>query len=337
MPRAFDQRQLNLSHDPSRRISQELARTPDFVAPPLSGLLLDLSNFMADSLAWLEEVFTPFFDDFNKLVSDINAWLLDTFDPLVDKVQSIIDAIIQGFHAWWEQNGFTEQDIKDFSNNVAQAIGTIGTLGIRLSKLEGAGSKILEDFTTYPNDALALGPQWFQYYQGAGGGTLGIVNDYAVFSLALGTNNKTGIALHKTSTASDLHRVAAPVSTPQSGAFERSANLLIARAALVAGTDMVFARLEGGKAEIGFVKAGATTILMSNASFKFKNGAVYSLDCTELRTFKLFENDTLMLTAVDSAAQSTISDLNRFVGFGVYAPNNLLRPGVYGSLAGFVK
>lgn len=300
--------------------------------------LEDSFNKLVDDIEqWLKDVFKPVEDGLNNLIADIDQWLDDTFGPLTDKVQSIIDSIIQGFHAWWDQNGFSDQDVKDFSNNVAQAIGTIGTLGIRLSKLEGSQAKVLEDFTTYPNDSTTLGSKWFQYYVGNGGGTLGVVNDYALFSLALGTNNKLAFAIHKTSTESDLHRVAAPVSTPQSGLVEKSANILVARAALVTNTDMIYARMEGAKAEIGYVKAGKATVLGAVPNFKFKNGAVYSLDCTEQRTYKLFENDTEILRVVDSAGAATTGTNNRYVGFGVYAPNGTLRPGVYGSLAAFVK
>ena len=271
-------------------------------------------------------------------MANAQQWVTDTFQPLAEKVQSIIDAIIQGFHAWWEQNGFTKDDVSQFSNNVAQAIGTIGTLGIRLSKLEGAQAKVFEDFTTYANDKTTLGPKWFQYYEGSGGGTLGIINDYAIFDQAPFTRDKYAYALHKTAVDTDSMRVAAPMSTPQAGiGAEDSANYLIARAALAVGSDHIFARFEKKKAWIGYYRAGKTTVLGEIYGFEFKNGAVYSLDCTEQRTYRLFENDTKILEVVDSAGMATTGPNNRYGGIGTYAPNGNLRPGAFGSFAVFTK
>lgn len=289
MPRAFDRRQLTITHDPSRRITEELPKTPPFTGP------------------------TQF---------------LPSGDFPVPIVQELIDSIIKGFTAWSGQSGFDTANVQEFSNTVAQAIGTLGTLGLRLAKLEAGGAVILEDFSTYPNGPV-LGAKWLQWDKGQGGGTIGILNKYAQFALSLDTVKKNSYAIHKTTTGSQLHKVAMTCSVPQD-VFGQSENLIIARATNTSNTDFVFAGFTWTKARIGFVKAGVVTDLASR-DFLFKNGSTYVLDCSTAGTFRLFENSNEILSATDSG-----STPGEYVGFGTYAPNGAARPGVLGSFASYV-
>ena len=293
MPRAFDRRQLSLTHDPSRRISEELPRTPKFSGP--------------------------------------TQWRPNGGDTPI--VQQVIDSIVQGFHGWFDQVDFNTGNLTDFSNTVGQALGTISTIGLRLAKLEGTSTAvILEDFETYDANADELGPKWLQYYsENTGRGYLGIVGKYATFSLALNTKDRYAYAIHNTAPATHLHKVSLSVSVPQVFGAE-SANFIVARATKTAYGDHVFARLKKDSVEIGFVKAGQVQIL-GFKDWTFRNGSVYTLDCTQERTFTLLENDKVILTVQDSAAASTIA---KSVGFGTYAPNSLARPGVVGSFATYI-
>ena len=287
MPKAFDRRQLALTHDPTKRISEELPRTPPFTGP------------------------TQFTPGGQNLPIPI--------------VQELIDSIIKGFTAWSGQSGFDTANVADFSNTVAQAIGTIGTLGLRLQKLETGGAVVIEDFSTFPN-ATTLGSRWLQWETGTGQGTLGILAKYAQYGLALDNVNRSAFALHKTTAGSALHKVSATVSTPQD-VFGQSENRLLARANLTSGTDYVFASMTWTKVRLGYVKGGTATILKSR-DYLFKNGSAYTLDCTQAGTLRLFENNNEILTASDAGAPT-----GEYTGFATFAPNGAARPGVLGSFA----
>jgi hypothetical protein len=286
MPRAYDRRQLSLTHDPSKRISEELPKTPPFTGP---------TQFLPNG------------------------------DFPIPIVQELIDSIIKGFTAWSGQSGFDIGNVQDFSNTVAQAIGTIGTIGLRLQKLETGGAVLLEDFSTYAN-AATLGSEWLQWESGTGTGTLGVANKYAQYNIQLDNVNRRAFALHRTTAGSALHKVSATISTPQD-VFGQSENFLIARANLNSATDYVFASATWTKVRLGYVKAGTTTILKSR-DWLFKNGSAYTLDCTTAGTLRLFENNNELLTASDAGAPT-----GQYTGFATFAPNGAARPGVLGSFA----
>jgi hypothetical protein len=289
MPRAFDRRQLTITNDPTRRITEETPKTPPFTGP-----------------------------------TQVSPTGFGLPTPIV---QELIDAIVKGFTAWTGQSGFGTGNVQDFSNTVGQALGTLGTIGLRLQKLENGGAVVLEDFSTYEN-AATLGADWLQWETGTGQGTIGITNKYAIYQLALDNVKRTAFALHKTAAGgTPLHRVAATISTPQD-VFGASENFLIARAAtLTSNTDYVFASMTWTKVRIGYVKAGTTTILKSR-DFLFKNGSAYTLDCTTAGTLRLLENSNEILSASDAGAPT-----GQFTGFAAYAPNGAARPGVLGSFA----
>jgi hypothetical protein len=244
-------------------------------------------------------------------------------------LQSLIDAIVKGFTAWTGQSNFNTEAVQDFSNTVAQALGTLGTLGLRLQKLENGGALILEDFASYP-DSPSLGSKWLQWESGtAGQGKMGVTNKYAIYNLSLDDVKRTAFALHKTSAGSALHRVSATVSTPQD-VFGQSENFLIARAKYATDTDYVFAAMTWTQIRIGYVKAGQVTDLKVQ-NWLFKNGSTYSLDCTIPNTVRLLENTNVLLEAVLDAGAPT----GDFTGFAMYAPNGAARPGVIGSFAVF--
>lgn len=296
MPKAFDRRQLSITHDPRKRISEELPKTPPFTGP------------------------TQMFPTGENLPTPI--------------VQNLIDSIIQGFTGWFDQIGFNTGNVSDFSTTVAQALGTLGTIGLRLAKLEGTNSVVLEDFSTYPNGS-DLGPKWLQWYRGDdGNSTMGITNKYAVFNLTLDTVNRYGYAIHKTPAGSDHHKVSMTCSVPQD-VFGQSENMLIARANPVVNGDHVFAAMSWTKVRIGFVKNGQTTELASR-NYLFRNGSTYSLDVSEDRTFRLFENSKEILTATDGGNQSSLGAGFQSTGFGTFAPNGAARPGLVGSFATYV-
>lgn len=242
-------------------------------------------------------------------------------------LQSLIDAIVKGFTAWTGQSSYSTEQVQDFSNTVAQALGTLGTLGLRLQKLENGGALILEDFATYPN-AANLGDDWLQWNFGTGQGSVGVTNKFAIYNLSLDDVKRTAVALHKTTAGSPLHRVSATVSTPQD-VFGQSENFLIARANYTTEADYVFAAMTWTRVRLGYVKAGQVTTLKSR-DVLFKNGSTYSLDATTAGTLRLLENTNELLSVSDAGAPT-----GDFTGFAMYAPNGAARPGVIGSFAVF--
>lgn len=266
---------------------------------------------------------------------EFNQWLEDTFQPVADEIQKVIDAIVQGFNAWFEQIGFTPENVQEVNNTIGEAIGTLGTLGLRLQKLEQANSQVLEEFKTYPNNVTSLGPKWNQWYKGSGGGSLGIVNGYAVVTLSLDTANKEMFAAWNTELNADLYKVSATISVPQE-LFGQSENFIVARMNPEPNGDYVFAGFTWRRARLGYVKAGQVTQLAS-VTHDFRNGSVYTLDVTEERTFRIWENNSLVLTAIDAGGQSSYGPGFRHVGFGAFCPNGVARPGVVGSFATYLK
>jgi hypothetical protein len=263
-------------------------------------------------------------------------WLTDTFQPVADEVQKIIDAIVTGFNAFINQLGFTPENVAEVNNTIGEAIGTLGTLGLRLQQLENQNSEVFEEFKSYPNNAASLGAKWTQWYSGSGGGTLGAINGYAVPTLALDTATKRMFAAWNAEMPSDLLKVSSTISTPQE-LFGQSENYIFARWNPEPNVgDFVFAGFTWRRARIGFVKAGQTTQLGS-VTHDFRNGSIYTLDLTEERTFRIWENNELVLTVVDAGGASSFGPGFRHTGFGNLCPNGVARPGVVGSFATYIS
>jgi hypothetical protein len=98
----------------------------------------------------------------------------------------------------------------------------------------------------------------------------------------------------------------------------------------------VFAGFTWRRARIGFVKAGQTTQLGS-VTHDFRNGSIYTLDVTEERTFRIWENNELVLRVTDAGGQSSFGPGFRHTGFGNLCPNGVARPGVVGSFATYIS
>ena len=289
----------------------------------------DVPGSVATIMQWFPQLPASFNAD------EFNQWLTDTFEPVADELQKLIDAIVQGFNAWFEQVGFTPENVQKVNNDIGAAIGTLGTLGLRLEQLEKANSEVLEDFKTYPQNVTSLGPRWDQWYTGSGSGSLGVINGFAVPTLGLDTSNKYMFAAWPAEMPSDLLKVSTTISTPQE-LFGQSENYIIGRwnPEPVAG-DYIFAGFTRTRARIGFVKAGQVTQLRS-VTHDFRNGSVYTFDFTEERTFRIYEGTNLVLEAVDAGGQSSLGPGFQNVGFGNFCPNGVARPGVVGSFATYV-
>jgi hypothetical protein len=317
-------------HGPRANTNNVNALFQDKLLQLPNGVLQMFQGFIPDTN--LEDDFT----DVPKSVSTIMQWLPgNPLQATAEELQKIIDSIIQGFNAWWEQNGFSEEDVAQFSNTVGTAIGTLGTYGMRLENLEKANAVVLQDFATYANNVSSLGSNWVQWYTGNGSGTLGSVNGFAVPTLGLDTSNKWMFSSWKNPVASNHMRVASTISTP-AALFGFSENLLLARLNPEPGGDCVFAGFTAGKSRIGFFKDGQITQL-KDRDFQFRNGSIYTLDVTEDRTFRLFEGSTEILSAVDAGGVSSFGPGFQSVGFGMFCPNGIARPGVVGSFATYLK
>lgn len=279
----------------------------------------DTLKFIADTLAWLADVFTPFYDLTVKFIDDTLKWLEEVFKPLeglVDEIgviandaaklaQEIIDALMQGFHAFGAGvTGFVGSDLKQLGVSIGAGLGELNHVAMRVTKLEGEIVNALENFATYGQNALSLGvDKWNQIYSGLGDGTLGTQLGYAVFQTTTDTVNKVALAINKETLEADFQRVSAVISKPLTDAAE-SANTLLARVdPLALNPDNVYAKLTDTKVEIGFVKNGAVTVL-GTVNNLLKNGSTYSLEAgvgTAENTFRLVEGSKEILKVTDAA------------------------------------
>jgi len=311
------------------------------------------TKFIADALVWLSDVFTPFYDLTVKFIDDALKWLEEVFKPLEGLVgeietiakdaaalaQAIIDALMQGFQGWGsEVAGFTADSLKQMGVAIGAGLGELNHVAMRVLKLEGEIVAALENFSTYAQNALSLGTDiWDQIYSGSGAGTLGTQLGYAVFEAADNTINKLALAIKKvdpSEVGSDLQRVSAVISKPLNDAAQ-SANLLVARVSTGVNPDHVFAKLTDTQVQIGYVKAGATTIL-GTVNNKLKNGSTYTLEAgvgAAANSFQVLENSKPLFTTLvtDPGAGGVGSSLGaafRGTGFGTFAPNKAARPGI---------
>lgn len=316
----------------------------------------ETTKFIADALVWLADVFTPFYDLTVKFIDDALLWLEEVFKPLEGLVgevediakgaaalaQEIIDALLQGFQGWGaDVAGFAAADLKQMGVAIGAGLGELNHVAMRVLKLEGEIVDALENFATYGQNALSLGTElWNQIYSGTGGGTLGTQLGYAVFEAAENTVNRTALAIAKTKDAilSDAQRVSAVISKPITDAAQ-SANMLLARVdtAAAVNPNHVFAKITDTTVSIGYVKAGATTIL-GTVNNRIKNGSTYTLEATG-NSFQVLENSKpLFLDALGKpkpvtdpgagGAGSSLGAAFRGAGFGTFAPNKAARPGI---------
>lgn len=313
----------------------------------------DTIKFIEDALAWLADVFEPFFDFVNTFIDDALAWLEEVFKPLEELVyiiedlaeaawdftQDVVDALMQGFHGWFDKTGFKASDLQQMGVAIGAGLGELNHVAMRVLKLEGLVAKILENFSTY-TQSLSLDPtKWNQWYTGSGGGTLGILNGYAQFIPQADTVNRVATAINKVASDSDAQTVQAVISKPFTDTAQ-SANLLIARAdPTKVNGDQVFAKLTDSQVSIGFVKDGATTVL-GTVNNQLRNGSTYTLETGvdgAANTFRVLENSREVLKVTDALNQSSVGEAFRSTGFGTVAPNSTARPGIVAAFGSFTR
>ena len=284
----------------------------------------DTLKFIEDTLKWLADVFTPFYDLTIKFIDDALLWLEEVFKPLEGLVgeveviakdaaklaQQIIDALMQGFNAFGAGvTGFVAADLKQLATAIGAGLGELNHVAMRVTKLEGEIVNALENFATYGQNALSLGvDKWNQIYSGVGGGTLGTQLGYAVFQTTADTVNKVALAVNKETLEADFQKVSAVISKPLTDAAE-SANTLLARVdPLGLNPDNVYAKLTDTKVEIGFVKNGAVTVL-GTVNNLLKNGSTYTLEAgvdAAENTFRVVEGSKEILKVTDAAAGTAL-------------------------------
>lgn len=266
----------------------------------------------------------------------IPPWLVGPFEL----IQQIIDALMQGFHGW-TQTGFPVEALSTLTNAIGIGLGELNHVAMRVAALEGQIVDAIENFTTYVTGALDPS-KWMQIYSSltggnSGGGLLSIgAQGYAVFQPVADTVNRVASAISTVVPTSDLQKVSAVLSVPANMGAQ-AANTILARVETsnpVANN--VFAKLTDTNASVGFVKDGVTTVL-GTVDNVLKNGATYTLDVTEPRTFTLIENSKPILKVVDAAAASALGAAFRSTGFGTIAPNSTSRPGVFAAFASYIK
>jgi hypothetical protein len=284
----------------------------------------------------------------SQAASEIANTAQNVAEAAFDLGQEIVDSVVQGFHGWWNETGFAPLDLQTINTTIATAVAELNAAIVALqSSTAGtafSGTAVYENFTAgapaYPN-GQALGARWDQWYEGSGAALLGINNNYAVLT---GTSlGRTAYARYKATgtikniTSSNRQRIGLVASVPANWGL-RSYNYIYGRMAHneASTKKYVFAKLSNNTAEIGYRAGGGEVIIGSAPNFRYKNGAIYWFESgfgDSDRTYRLFENSTLLLTVTDASNASLVGAEYRGVGFGMYSPNSVTRPGVVAAFA----
>jgi hypothetical protein len=310
-------------------------------------------NIVTDALALAEEIYTNIIGAITgNQTPDLGVledWADDVWalgEDALELGQDVVDSLIQGFHGWWDSVGFAPLDVRTLSTTIATAVAELNAAIIALQSTTAgtafSGTAVYENFTAgapaYPSGP-SLGAKWDQWYEGTGDALLGIANNYAVMQgSSLGRYAITRYKGDggKAITATTRQRIGLVASVPANWGL-RSYNYILGRMGADAATKKyVFAKLSNNTAEIGYRNGGGEVMLGSVPNFRYKNGAIYWLECgfgDSDRTFRLFENSTLLLTVTDAGNGSLLGTEYRGGGFATYSPNSLTRPGVVAALA----
>jgi hypothetical protein len=249
---------------------------------------------------------------------------------------------VQGFHGWignLTRTGFPAEDLQQVGIAIGAVVGELNSVTMKVDELAGQVAAAIENFASSVQNVLSMGQDWFQYYLGSGGGTLGIQNGYAVFQAAADTVNKVAVSVNKALTTGDFQAVSAIISKPITDAGQ-AVNTILARVdPTKVNSDNVFAKMTDATATIGYVKNGVTTVL-GEVQNVLKNGSKYTLEAGvggSANTFRLLEGSKEILKVTDSLAASSIGAAFRGSGIATLAPNPKARPGLFAAFSAFAR
>ena len=194
------------------------------------------------------------------------------------------------------------------------------------------GNSATEAFSGYPNGGP--GSKWSSWYSGGlASATIEINAGRLRLPNIVLTNRKGWTRYTAKATQTDYQKVGASFATkPATGLLGATAhNRILGRLSNSdggAGTAYVFGELGETGASLGCNVNGSETVFGTLPSFKFNPGSAYWLQCgvknagaDALRTYRLYENNALLLERIDSAGRALTGASQRFTGLGFDNPN----------------
>ena len=269
-----------------------------------------------------------------------------TDNPLTKVIQTVaetIDGMVRGLVGWIE-TGFTPAQVEAAAKDVANTVADLRAIVTALAASKGfAGVAKVIDFTGMA-DSSTLGSEWTQtYFSGSGTGTFGISGGRARW---LGSASERWCsARYNTETKGDYQKIGVAFSTkPSRNIFggSKSVNRIMGRVSPDQNT-FVAVDFTADGFTLGCQVAGSWTTWYTRSwslfdPWEFKAGAAYWLECGTTggsRIFRVWENNTIIATHVESSAGSMIGPTFRGVGVGVKAFNDTAIPAQIASIAFF--
>lgn len=257
-------------------------------------------------------------------------------------LQGFIDKLVQGLTGW-THTGFQTQAAKDAAEAISNSVTSLAATVQKLQQQEENGKFIghsaVYDFTSQA-DASSWGSKWSQSYYGTGSGTEVISGGLGAWSGS--ADNRWGYARYSDmSTVTDYQKVGAVFATKPSigllgGSVSKNRIMCRVNASM---SDFVAVDFAANSFTLSCSVSSSYTWLADGPSnFKFKVGAIYWLEAGTsggARIFRVWENNTVLLTYADSAAVSSVGSTFRYTGLSVNAYSDNYVPAKVASYAFF--
>ena len=250
---------------------------------------------------------------------------------LIQDVKDTIDGMVRGLVGWIE-NGYTPSDVEAAAKDVANTLSDMRSVITALLASTGyAGSAVVVDFGGV-EDASSLGSDWAQsYFSGSGTGTLGVSGGRAGW---IGSADRRWFSARYSAvdTKSDYQKIGVAFATkPSRDIFggHKSVNRILGRVSSDSNS-FVAVEFEADGFKLGCQVSGSWTTWYTRTStlfdkWEFKAGAAYWLECGTTggaRIYRVWENNKILTTFVESSATSSLGAGFRSVGMGGMAFSN---------------
>jgi hypothetical protein len=273
----------------------------------------------------------------------LNGEVLQEFlDSLEDNVLvRTVDGMVRGLVGWAE-NGYTPAQVEAAAKDLAETISDLRAIITALMSANGyAGVARVIDFTGKA-DSSSLGAEWAQTYWGTGAGTLGVSGGRAKW-LGSSTERWGSARYSEVQTKSDYQKIGVAFATkPSRNLFggSKSVNRIMGRVSDDSNS-FVAVDFTADGFTLGCQVGGSWTTWDTRTStlfnpWEFKAGAAYWLECGTTggaRIYRVWENNKIIMTYVESGAASNIGVGFRSVGLAVKAFSDTALPGSIASVA----
>lgn len=262
---------------------------------------------------------------------------------VITDLKDTIDGMVRGLVGWIE-TGYTPAQVEAAAKDVANTVSDLRAIVTALMASNGyAGTARIIDFTSAA-DSPSLGSDWAQLYVGSGTGTFGISGGRAKW-LGSATERWCSARFTGADTKGDFQKIGAAFATkPSRNIFggSKSVNRIMGRVS-ADQQSFVAVNFEADGFTLGCSINGAWTTWYSFYSslfnqWEFKAGAAYWLECGTsggARIYRVWENNKILTTFVESSAASYMGSGYRSIGVAVKAFSDTALPGSIASIAFF--